>query len=410
MFDVKNIRKDFPMFKNNPLMQGSPLVYFDNAATTFKPQCVIDKENEYYEKYSTNTHRGDYDIAVKSDSEYEKARGIVAKFINANANEVCFTSGASMALNQIAYGLKKTLTKGDEILITDAEHASNVLPWFRLQDELGVKVNFIPLDKDGKLTLDNYKKAFTKNTKIVALAHVTNVMGYAIDLKEFVKVAHEHHALFVCDGAQAVPHMKIDVKDLDVDFLAFSGHKMCGPTGIGVLYGKYNLLEKMDSIMLGGGMNTDFNMCGDYGYLLPPQKFEAGTQNIAGAIGLGKACQYLDEIGLDNIHKYELELREYAIKRLIDEVPELIIYNKDADSGIITFNYKGVHAQDMGTLLASKGVCVRSGQHCAKLLHNVINVESTVRASIYFYNTKEEVDAFVEACKKGRDFLDVFFA
>ena len=200
------------------------------------------------------------------------------------------------------------------------------------------------------------------------------------------------------------------MKDLDVDLLAFSGHKCLGPTGIGVMYGKRKILESMDSLMLGGGMNTDFNVCGEYGYLKSPHKFEAGTQNVSGAIGLGKAIEYLESIGMENIHKYEMELKKYAVKRLIEEVPEITIYNKNSESGIITFNYKGVHAQDMGTLLASYGICVRSGQHCAKLLHNTIGVESTVRASLYLYNTKEEVDAFVEACKKGRDFLDVFFA
>ena len=223
-------------------------------------------------------------------------------------------------------------------------------------------------------------------------------------------MAHKHNVLFVCDGAQSVPHMKIDVKDLDVDFMVFSGHKCIGPTGIGVLYGKYELLDKLDPLMMGGGMNTKFDMCGDVGYLLPPLKFEAGTQNVAGAFGLAAAIKYLESIGMDNISKYECELKEYAVKRLIEEVPEIKIYNPEIDGGIITFNYNGVHAQDMATLLASHGICVRSGEHCAKLLHNLLGTDATVRASLYFYNTKEEVDAFVEACKKGSDFLDAFFA
>lgn len=410
MFDVNKIRNDFPMFKNNEYMQGKKMVYFDNANTSFKPQQVIDAIGEYYSKYSCNTHRGDYDLSDKSDKKFEEARKIVADFINAKKVEVCFTSGASMGLNVIAYGYQKFLTKDDEILLTEAEHASNVLPWFKVAETIGCKISYIPLDEHGRLTPENLEKSITKHTKVVSVAHVTNVLGYVNDVKELVKVAHKHNVIFVCDGAQSVPHMKIDVKDLDVDFMVFSGHKCIGPTGIGVLYGKYELLDKLDPLMMGGGMNTKFDMCGDVGYLLPPLKFEAGTQNVAGAIGLGAAIKYLESVGMDNISKYETELKEYAVRRLKEEVPQVKIYNPEADGGIITFNYQGVHAQDMATLLASHGICVRSGEHCAKLLHNLLGTDATVRASLYFYNTKDEVDAFVEACKKGSDFLDAFFA
>jgi len=409
MFDVKKIRRDFPMFENNKTMQGHPMIYFDNAATTFKPQCVIDKICEYYSKYSVNTHRGDYDLAQKADSEYEKARHIVADFINANDDEISFNSGTSMGMNVIAQGLKKSLTKDDEILITDAEHASNVLPWFRLAQEIGCKVSYIPLTEEGKLIPENLEKVITSNTKIVSVAQITNVMGFVADIKELAKIAHNHNAIFVCDGAQSVPHMKVDVKELDVDFLVFSGHKCLGPTGIGALYCKEKYGNELEPLMLGGGMNTDFNMCGELGYLLPPYKFEAGTQNVAGAIGLGRALEYLKEVGMDNIEAHEKELKKYAINKL-KEIPEITIYNETSESGIIAFNYKGVHAQDMGTHLANYGICVRSGQHCAKLLHNQIGETTTIRASLYLYNTKEEIDAFIEACKKGSDFLDAFFA
>ena len=405
MLDVEKIRKDFPMLKNK--MQGKALIYFDNAATTFKPQCVVDALNEYYLNYTANAHRGDYDFAHQVDVKYEEARNKVAQFINANSNEVVFTSGTTMSLNMIAHGLKN-ITENDEILITEAEHASNVLPWFKLSERTNCKVKYIELDSEGRLTTTNLKKALNPHVKIVSLAHITNVLGYCFDVKEFAKIIHENGSLFILDGAQSVPHMKIDVKDLDVDFLAFSGHKMCGPTGIGVLYGKYQLLEELDTMMVGGGMNSKFDNCGVIGYLYPPQKFEAGTQNIAGAIGLGKAIDYLNSIGMDNIQKYEKELHDYAIKKLND-VDIIHVYNKNADSGIITFNVKNVFAQDAASLFNSYGIAVRSGQHCAKILLNKLDTDATVRASLYFYNTFEEIDAFVEACKKGGDFLDAYF-
>lgn len=409
MLDVNKIRLDFPMLENNKVMQGYNMVYFDNANTTFKPICVMEAEMEYYTHYSCNSHRGDYDLAERADKAYEDARIVVSKFINAKANEVVFTSGTSFGLNMIAQGLKNKLSKGDEIIISEAEHASNVLPWFRLQEEVGCVVKFVPLTKEGRITPSNLKSVITSKTKIVSLAYVTNVLGYVLDIKELAKITHEQGAIFVCDGAQATPHLSVDVKDLDVDFFVFSGHKCLGPTGTGVMYGKIELLNEMPSMVLGGGMNTTFKTCGTYGYLASPQKFEAGTQNIAGAIGLARAIKYLEDLGMDNISSYEHELKKYAVSKL-KEIPEIIMYNETSESGIITFNYKGVHAQDMATLLASYGICTRSGEHCAKLLPEHLGELATVRASFYFYNTKEEIDQFVEACKKGCDFLDVFFA
>ena len=406
--DVKRIREDFPML-NNKTMQGKPLVYFDNGATSLKPQCVIDAIVDYYTNYTSNAHRGDYDIAHKVDETYDAIRHKVAEFIYANDNEVVFTAGTSMSINMIAHGLaSKILTENDEILITEAEHASNILPWYKLSEVTGCKVKFIELDESGRLTIENLKKALNKNVKIVSLAHVSNVLGYDFDVKAFAKLIHEQGALFVLDGAQSVPHKKVDVKDLDVDFLVFSGHKMCGPTGIGVMYGKYELLLNMDPLMTGGGMNTKFDMCGNIGYQKPPLKFEAGTQNIAGVIGLGAAIDYLNSIGMDEIEKREKELKQYAISKLKD-IDIVTIYNADSDSSIITFNIKDVFAQDVASLFNSYGIAVRSGEHCAKVLLNKLGTSATVRASLYFYNTFEEIDAFVEVCKKGRDFLDAYF-
>lgn len=406
MIDYQKCLKDFPIL--NKTMQNHRLVYLDNAATTFKPTIVLDSIKDYYENYCANTHRGDYDIAHTADVKYDEARQVVADFIGADKNAVVFTAGASMSLNMIAYGYAKFLQSGDEILITEAEHASNVLPWFTIAKEKGCIVRYIPLTKEGRLTIENVKKAMTDKVKVIAVAQVTNVLGFTVDIKSIAKIAHEYGAILVCDGAQSIPHFKVDVKDLDCDFLAFSGHKMCGPTGIGVMYGKFNILKEMDPLMSGGGMNARFNMCGEVSLLLPPAKFEAGTQNIEGAIGLASAIKYLESIGMDNIENHEKELRKYAISKL-KQLDNVILYNENAESGIITFNIKDVFAQDAATYFNSKGICVRSGQHCAKILIDFLGTVATVRASIYFYNTFEDIDALVEACKKAGDFLDAYF-
>ena len=406
MIDYQKCLKDFPIL--NKTMQNHRLVYLDNAATTFKPTAVLDSIKDYYENYCANTHRGDYDIAHTADVKYDEARQIVADFIGADKSEVVFTAGASMSLNMIAYGYAKFLQSGDEILITEAEHASNVLPWFTIAKEKGCIVRYIPLTKEGRLTIENVKKAMTDKVKVIAVAQVTNVLGFTVDIKSIAKIAHKHGAILVCDGAQSIPHLKVDVKDLDCDFLAFSGHKMCGPTGIGVMYGKFNLLKEMEPLMSGGGMNARFNMCGEVSLLLPPAKFEAGTQNIEGAIGLASAIKYLESIGMDNIENHEKELRKYAVSKL-KQLDNVILYNENAESGIITFNIKDVFAQDAATYFNSKGICVRSGQHCAKILIDFLGTVATVRASIYFYNTFEDIDALVEACKKAGDFLDAYF-
>lgn len=409
MYDVYEIRKQFPMLNNNIKMQGHPLVFLDNASTTFKPKCVIDKINEYYNFKTSNSHRGDYDLCYNMDVEVENARRLIANFINANENEIVFTSGTSMSINLIAYGYGlKYLTKNDEVLISEAEHASNVLPWFRISELTGCKINYIPLDKDGRLTVENLKKVISKKTKVVSIAHIGNVLGYIAPIKEISKVVHSYGAILALDGAQSVPHIPTDVKDLDCDFLSFSGHKMCGPTGIGVLYGKYHLLDIMDPFLTGGGMNAKFDMCGNVKYLNPPSKFEAGTEHLAGIMGLGEAVKFLSNIGMENIAKHEEKLRKYFLEKIKD-VDDVIIYNKEAGTGIITFNVKGVFAQDEATFLNSKGIAVRSGQHCAKILIDFLGEVATVRMSTYLYTTKEDIDYLCDILKKKGDILDAYF-
>lgn len=405
--DVNKIRQDFPMLQQT--MQGKPLIYLDNAATTLKPQSVIESTKSYYEQFSVNTGRSDYDLAHYVDEEIIAAREIVAKLINAEAEEVVFTSGTSMSINMVAYGYgMKYLKKGDEILITQAEHASNVLPWFKVAETTGAVIKYIPLEEDGRLTVEQVEKTITNKTKVVALAQVTNVLGFVIDIKAIAKIAHKHGAILVCDGAQSVPHMPTDVKDLDVDFLAFSGHKMLGPTGIGVLYGKYDLLKQTDPFMTGGGQTAKFDLCGDVNFLAPPMKFEAGTQNISGIFGLKTAAEYLLEVGMDKIQAYEEKLKRYAISKL-KKHDNIKIYNENSESGIITFNIKGVPSQDAASFFNSHGIAIRSGQHCAQVLIDFLGEVATCRASVYFYNTKEEIDKFVEIASKAEDFLDVYF-
>ena len=410
MFDVTKIRNDFPMLDGTKKSSNNrPLIYLDNAATTFKPYSVIEACDEYYKNESVNAHRGDYDVAYKVDSKIDEIREKVAKFFNAKKIEIVFTSGCSMSMNLVAFGYGfKYLKEGDEILLTEAEHASNVLPWFKVSELTGAKIRYIPLTKEGRLTAENLKKVMNEHVKVISVAQVTNVLGFKNDIKELSIIAHEYGAILVCDAAQSAPHMKIDVKDLDCDFMCLSGHKMCGPTGIGVLYGKYELLKITDPFMTGGGDNARFDMCGNVAYLEPPAKFEAGTMNIAGIYGLGAAIDYLSAIGMDEIEKYEGELHDYAISKL-KTIKDLIIYNETADSGIITLNYKGVFAQDEASYLNSHGICVRSGEHCAKLLKDILKVPATVRVSLYFYNTKEEIDALYEALKNGGNFLDAYF-
>ena len=408
MYDVYKIREQFPMLTNDIKMQNKPLVFLDNCSTTFKPQCVIDAMTNYYTKYNSNSHRGDYDLSYHADAMIEEARKEIASLVNSNENEVVFTDGATGALNLVAYGYGlKHLRKGDEIIISVAEHASNVLPWFRIAKLTGAVIKYVPIE-NGRILSENLKKVISKNTKIVSLAHVGNVLGYIADVKEFARIAHENGAIMVVDGAQSVPHLATDFKDLDIDFLAFSAHKMCGPTGTGALVGKYELLLDMDPFTSGGGMNSVFKEDGTVDYRLPPYKFEAGTLNISGILGFGRAVKFIKEIGLENIHKHDQELIDYAIKKL-EGHENIIIYNKDARNGILTFNVKGVFPQDEATLMNYKGIAIRSGEHCAKLLDNYLDTKATCRMSTYLYTTKEEIDVFIDALINGGDILDAYF-
>lgn len=394
MLDVDKIRKDFPMIENNP-----DLVYLDSAATSLKPQCVIDAVVDFYARHTSNVHRGDYRVAEINDKLYDGTRNLVAELIHCDKDEVVYTHNVSHSLNQIAFGLKPMLKKGDTVLITYAEHASNVLPWFALQKEIGINIEYIETDNEANITIDTFKKAMHKGVKVVSVAEVTNVLGSIQPVKEMCEIAHSYGAYMIVDGAQSVPHMKVDVKDLDVDFLGFSAHKMCGPSGVGILYGKKKLLDAMEPVFYGGDMNARFNKDGEMLLKDTPVKFEAGTPNIEGVIGTGAAIQYLLSIGLDNIHEYEKELRAYAIDKL-SQLDNIEIINPDNLYGPIDFNAKGVFAQDAAGFLASKNIAVRSGNHCAKILHNIIHTDQSIRASLYFYNTKEEIDRFVEACKE----------
>lgn len=385
-------REDFPMFEND-------IIYLDNGATTFKPKCVIDKMTEYYTKYSANAHRGDYDISYKVDVEYENARKLVSRFINAEMDEVVFTSGATESLNMIASGFfEHILEPGDEVLITLSEHASNVLPWFMLARKNGIIVKNIELDSNLHVTLNNVIKAITPNTKVISLAHITNVVGDIRPIKEICEYAHEHNIFVVVDGAQSVPNIKTDVKDLDCDFLSFSAHKMCGPTGLGVLYGKHELLENLVPINYGGGMNESFDSVDEVYLKDLPTRLEAGTPNIASVIGFGEAIKYLNNVGMDNITIHEIKLKKYLIEKL-KTIPHINIVNDECDSGIIAFNVDGVFAQDVAYFLNKYHICVRAGNHCAKILKSAIGVKNTVRISMYFYNTYEECDKVYELLK-----------
>ena len=379
-------------------MNGKPLVYLDNGATTFKPQSVIDRVTYFYTDITANIHRGDYEISAKADAGYDETRELVAEFINCRPEEVVFTSGATASLNIAAIGLADRLSKGDVVLITQAEHASNALPWFNVCEKTGAKIEFIPLDEEGRLTVDNFRKAMHDRVKIVAVASVGNVLGYIAPVKEICAIAHQYGALTVIDGAQSVPHRKTDVKDFDCDFLAFSSHKMCGPSGVGVLYGKYELLQQMAPAAFGGGANARFDSSCNVTLKDAPFKYEAGTPNIEGVLGLGAAIRYLQKIGMDEIAAHEKQLRDYLMEKLL-KLDNVEIYNPHGDTGIIALNVKGIFSQDTGGYLNSQGIAVRSGNHCAKMLVDIIDHDDTVRVSLYFYNTEADCDALVEALK-----------
>ena len=382
-------REDFLLLNQN-------IIYLDNGATSLKPKVISQSISDYYNNYSANAHRGDYDLSLKVDSKYEETRKLVKDFINAKTTkEIIFTSGATDSLNKIIFGFFKNYLKtNDEVLLTKSEHASNILPWFELADELNIKINYIPLE-NLEVTLDNVKRSITPNTKVISIAHITNVVGDIRPIKEIISYAHSKGILVVVDGAQSVAHMQVDVQELDIDFLAFSAHKMLGPTGVGVLYGKEELLNNMHPIIFGGGMNASFQFDGTRIYNDTPTCFEAGTPNIAGVIGLGEAIKYLNNIGMDKTTNYEHNLKKYAISKL-KTINDIIIYNENSQSGIITFNIKDIFAQDLAIYLNKYNICIRAGNHCAKILNEDLGIKNTCRISLYFYNTKEEIDYLVK--------------
>ena len=385
------------MNRNDFLLLNKNIVYLDSAATSLKPKQIAESISDYYNNYSANTHRADYEIGLKVDEKYETTRLLVKDFINAKkTKEIIFTNGTTDSLNKIIFGFfKYYLNESDEVLITKSEHASTILPWFELADEKNIKVSYMPLNERYELTLDNVIKSITDKTKVICIAHITNVIGDVRPIKEIIKYAHKNNILVIVDGAQSVAHTKIDVQDLDVDFLAFSAHKMLGPTGVGVLYGKEEYLNNTRPIIFGGGMNASFDYDKKRIYDEIPNLLEAGTPNIAGVIGLGSAINYLNKIGMDNINNYELELKKYAIEKL-KNVPNIIIYNEFSRSGIITCNIKDIFAQDLAIYLNKYDICVRSGSHCAKILKDEIKIKNTCRISLYFYNTKQEIDYLVK--------------
>ena len=408
--NIQDIRSQFPIL--NQEVNGKPLVYLDSSATSQKPIQVIETIEKYYREINSNVHRGVHTLGTRATDAYEGAREKVRKFINAKSiQEVIFTRGTTTSLNTVASSYAAAnLKEGDEIVITYMEHHSNIIPWQQVAKRTGAQLKYIPLQEDGTISLEDVRATITANTKIVSVMQVSNVLGVINPVKEIAQIAHENGAIMVVDGAQSAPHMNIDVQDLDCDFLAFSGHKMCGPTGIGVLYGKKHLLENMEPIEFGGEM-IDFVHLQESTWKELPWKFEGGTPIIAGAVGLGAAIDFLNEVGLDNIAEHEHKLAAYALEKM-SAVEGMTIYGPlDAAkrAGLITFNIKDVHPHDVATVLDAEGIAVRAGHHCAQPLMRWLKASATARASFYLYNTEEDIDKLVEGLVKTKEyFSDVF--
>ena len=404
-FDAKKIRADFPVL--NQIVNDEPLIYLDNAATTQKPQAVLDVLNHYYLHDNANVHRGVHTLAERATAEFEAARKKVQQFIHANSNkEIVFTKGTTDSLNIIAQSYGEFIQAGDEIVISKMEHHANLIPWQQLVKRKQAVLRYIPLTADGHLDVQAAKTIINEKTAIVALAQVSNVLGTVNPVKEMAQLAHQHQAIMVVDGAQAVAHMPVDVQDLDCDFYCFSGHKMCGPTGIGVLYGKQALLEKMEPVAFGGEM-IDFVDLYESTWTELPWKFEAGTPNIAGAIGLGAAIDYLEKIGMQTIHEYEQAIVAELLPKL-QQIDGLTIYgpqNPAEHTAVIAFNLDHLHPHDVASALDMQGIAVRAGHHCAQPLIKELGCFATARASFYFYNTKEEADQLVAAILATKEFF-----
>ena len=408
MIDVEKIRKDFPIL--DQIVNDEPLVYLDNAATTQKPKAVLEAMNRYYQEDNANVHRGVHTLAERATAFYEAARETVRRFINASSTkEVLFTRGTTTGLNWIGRFAEEILKEGDEVLISIMEHHSNILPWQEACRKAGAKLVYVYL-KDGGLDLEDFRKKLTDRTKFVSIAHASNVLGVINPVQEIAQLAHEKGAIVVVDGAQSVPHMKIDVQKLDADFFVFSGHKMAGPTGIGVLYGKEQYLNQMSPVEFGGEM-IDFVYEQSATWKELPWKFEAGTPNMAGAIGLATAIDYLEAIGMDAIERHEQDLIAYVFPKL-QAIEGLKIYGSQdlaKRSGVISFNLGDLHPHDLATALDYEGVAVRAGHHCAQPLIQYLEVPATARASFYLYNTKEDCDKLIEALIKTKEFFNGTF-
>jgi cysteine desulfurase/selenocysteine lyase len=419
MSNLKNIRQDFPIFSRT--INGYPLAYLDNAATTQKPQVVLDAISDFYKNHNANIHRGVHTLSTEATNLYDEARYTVANFIKASFEEIIFTKNTTESLNLIAYSYAlNNLKEGDEIILTQAEHHSNIVPWQIIAQKTKAKLKFIQLNDQGELLLDDsqktessasdqfgsLKRLLSPKTKILSLAHISNVLGTINPVKQIIKIAKKYNPqiITIIDAAQSAPHLQISVKDLNCDFLAFSSHKMCGPLGIGVLYGKKILLENMIPFLGGGDMISQVYW-DDAKYAQLPSKFEAGTPNVAGAIGLAAAIKYLNSLGLSQIQTHENQLIEYLWQKLI-QIPELTVYgptNLSKRSSLISFNLNNVHAHDVAQILDSNGVAVRSGQHCCMPLHGLLHTIATVRASVYLYNSQEDIDQLLMGLKKVRE-------
>lgn len=403
MLDINKVRADFPILSRT--VNGKPLVYFDNGATSQKPQIVIDAISKYYQEINANIHRGVHTLSQLATDAYEISRGKIQNHINAKfAHEVIFTSGTTHSINAVANGFASLLKSGDEVLVSALEHHSNIVPWQMLCEKTGATLKVIPMDENGELIMAEYDKLVSDKTKIVTVNHISNALGTVNPIQYMIDKAHEFGAAILIDGAQAVPHLKPDVQALDCDFYVFSGHKMCGPTGVGILYGKEAWLNKLPPYQGGGEMIKEVTF-EKTTYADLPHKFEAGTPDIAGGIVLGTAVDYMNSIGFDNIQQQELELLDYATKRLL-EIEGLKIYGTAKEkTSVVSFNIEGIHPYDIGTIVDKLGIAVRTGHHCAQPIMNFFDIPGTIRASFAFYNTKEEIDLMVEAVKKAQMML-----
>lgn len=403
-FDVERIRADFPIL-NRKTRSGAPVVYLDSTATAQKPTSVIEAMDGFYRQSNANIHRGIHTLAEEATALYEEARGKISKFINSpSARQVIYTRNTTESINLVAYSWgRANLKSGDLVVLTEMEHHSNLVPWHMLKMERGIRLEFIPVTEDGLLDLDAYRALLDQSPKLVSFAHMSNVLGTITPAEEIVRMAHEAGAITLIDGAQSVPHFPVDVQALDVDFLAFSAHKMVGPTGIGILYGKQKLLEEMPPFLGGGDMIKTVHLR-EFTPNSLPHKFEAGTPAIAEAIGFGAAVDYLTSVGMDAIASHEHEVTKYALERL-EEVPGVKVFGPSAQfrGGVVAFTFDGVHPHDVAQILDREGVAVRAGHHCAQPLHEKFGITATSRASFYLYNTKEEVDKLIEGIYKVKE-------